>query len=521
MGPPRDPASPPDRRPRRAIGVAAALAGVLGLALLLRVPYLDRNSGWYDEFASFEVAMGHDLAHTRLPAGALLEAPRRLTSLADAAPASAIWTSMRLEQHPPLYFLMLRGWSYLFGASDVAGRALSTLACLAALVLLFDAARLLQGAAAGVHAALLLAVSTQTIDLSLLTRNYLPMLAWALGACAATARLERRGASAPRCAALGLCALGAMLTHYFALGACVAVGLYAAIRLRGRARRGAAVALGAAGVVFAVAWGPMLLAQFGNFAANVNYLADDAPGRMGRLLERVAAMPMELLARPQGRTRWIEMLAAALYVLPFMLARRRPDLLLWGLLLGCTVGLVAALDALRQTQQLALPRYVIAAAPASAALIAALAGNLRIGARRRLAAAAAHAVPLLVALNALLAAPDARRAYDGDWRVLAAAVAPRLASGEVLVCIGGERGDWFTRWLWLGLDRYLDRPPTALLLLDAPATDAVAGELRRRGAVVVSGLDVDVRAYIGDAEPVKIADEPQTARAWRLAWPPP
>jgi len=85
---------------------------------------------------------------------------------------------------PPLYYLLLRGWTYLVGFNDVTGRLPSVLCGLIGIALLYRVARRIGGAWAGVLAALLYAVLPYMVYLTVEARGYalllvlVPLLAW-------------------------------------------------------------------------------------------------------------------------------------------------------------------------------------------------------------------------------------------------------------------------------------------------------------------------------------------------------
>ncbi len=85
---------------------------------------------------------------------------------------------------PPLYYLLLRTWTYLVGPNDVTGRVLSVLFALAGIAFLYRAGRAIGGAWTGLFAALILAVLPYSVYLSMEARGYAllmlfaPMLAW-------------------------------------------------------------------------------------------------------------------------------------------------------------------------------------------------------------------------------------------------------------------------------------------------------------------------------------------------------
>src|ERR1700722_7031884 len=138
--------------------------------------------------------------------------------------------------------MLLRGWRDLFGESDAAARSLSVAASLAAIILLFDLARTLAGPATALWACAIMAVAQPQITFAQEARDYVLWSALGLGACAAAARLSVRGPGWRRGAALAGCALGMILPHFLALITAMALAIWCAVYLRGKALRQAAIA---------------------------------------------------------------------------------------------------------------------------------------------------------------------------------------------------------------------------------------------------------------------------------------
>src|SRR4051812_45437861 len=102
---------------------------ILGLiifaATILRFHDLTRHSLWTDELYTLETSAGHGLEHQRLTNAAIVEQTPDLLTLQNAAPAWAVATTLaRDDNHPPLYFLLVRFWRDVFGSSDFALRSL-------------------------------------------------------------------------------------------------------------------------------------------------------------------------------------------------------------------------------------------------------------------------------------------------------------------------------------------------------------------------------------------------------------
>jgi uncharacterized membrane protein len=133
------------RRPVRRPG-AAALWAVVALGFGLRAVDLTREGLWIDEVFSLDVASRPTVA--------------------------AVLTEVRADTHPPLHFLLLHGWTRLFGASDAAARSLSVLLGTLAIPVLFGVGARLAGRRAGLLAALYAALSPWQIGYSLDVRPY-------------------------------------------------------------------------------------------------------------------------------------------------------------------------------------------------------------------------------------------------------------------------------------------------------------------------------------------------------------
>ena len=232
--PPRSvPEPPPDpflRSRPRAGTVLLLLAVVLGAVARLRTG----SALWLDEALSVEIA--------RRPVPDLLDALRR-------------------DGSPPLYYLLLHGWTAVTGTSDTAVRALSTVLSLAALPVTWAAGRRLGGDRVAAAALVLLAVNPFAVRYATEARMYaLVQLLAVLGLLAVLRALERP--SPTRLLAVLLCSGGLVLTHYWSLFLVATAGL--ALLLLARRRHPAARRTGAAlaaGLLLLVPWLPSFLFQ--------------------------------------------------------------------------------------------------------------------------------------------------------------------------------------------------------------------------------------------------------------------
>ncbi|HEX2192595.1 MAG TPA: glycosyltransferase family 39 protein [Acidimicrobiales bacterium] len=163
------------------------LAAVTVIAVGVAVRFAARSNMWLDEVLSVNIA--------RLPLGEIPDALRR-----DGA--------------PPLYYLLLHGWTAVVGTGTLAVRALSGIFALAALPLIWVAGRRVGGRATAHAALVLLAASPFAVRYSTEARMYSMLVVLALAGWLLFDDLLKRF-SWPRAGALALLTGAALLTHYW------------------------------------------------------------------------------------------------------------------------------------------------------------------------------------------------------------------------------------------------------------------------------------------------------------------
>jgi mannosyltransferase len=226
------PASPPPHDPERAgpsrsrtlLIVALVLVVVASVTLRL----LSSGPLWLDESLSAEIA-------------------RR--------PLGPMFTALRHDGSPPLYYLLLHAWIEAFGDSTPAVRALSSVFGVLSLPLAWWAGQQLGGRRLAPWALLTVAMAPWTFRYATETRMYMLLFDLVLlGAVLLTRALQRP--STWRLVAVGLDTLAIAYTHYWGLYvlAPVALGLLLARRWRVLS----AMALSAVGYL---PWLPSLLFQ--------------------------------------------------------------------------------------------------------------------------------------------------------------------------------------------------------------------------------------------------------------------
>jgi uncharacterized membrane protein len=215
--------------------VRTALLAIVVLGALLRLTGLGVHSLWYDEGCTVYLATAKDT----------LEA-------------------LRMDRHPPLAFLLFKGWIALFGEGDRTMRLLSAIASTAALLLFVPLARAWASERGALAAVALYAVSPFHIWHGQEVRMYGLLDLGAVAALAATAIYIRRsrtneprafllvGVTAAVAFAFGVQYMGALV---FASIVAVAVAARAAKRISTREL----ASLVAAGTTGLLAWMPWIV----------------------------------------------------------------------------------------------------------------------------------------------------------------------------------------------------------------------------------------------------------------------
>lgn len=382
-----------------------ALAAVLGLAALVRLPTLGHQSFWLDESATRDVIS--------LP---LSEALRRVP---------------QHESTPPLYYVAAWGWAHLFGSGDAALRSLSALCGIAFVWVAYLYGRRLAGRGCGLALAALSSVHPWLVWYSQEARAYAPAaLLAALGWLAFLAVLDRPD---PRRVMWWALASGlAATTHYTAAFFAIAQGAWL-FWARPRARE--AIVLSAGG-----------LAVLGLALSTTAAMQNDGRGAWIHaqvLGDRLEGAVREALAGAVFPTwhpaLWVGIVATA----GAALALRRPDVRRVFAPALLALGAVVLLLVLREAgTDIVFGRNLIFGWLPAAAVVAA--GLTALPRPWMSAAAVAAACGLLLAITVSVQVDD--RLQKPDWRRVAHDIGP---AGEIrLVLASGG-------WSGLALGHYL------------------------------------------------------------------
>jgi hypothetical protein len=512
--------------PRRALVI---LLIILAVATVLRVRGIGKPPT-LDELWSLELSTGRGSVHLKLPVNEIFPAPA-MTDLKGAPPPQAVWSSLDRVSHPPLYFLTLRGWRAAFGGGDVAARWLSLAASLAAIVLLYDAVRLLsRSRAVALWSAALLAVAEPQIDHAHLVRGYTLLLLFGVLAWWAVARLrETQMAVRPTwrtfayAGTLCVATLAMLLTHYFAVGAAAALLLFTLLGFHGTTRRYGVFAVFAAGCFFMGLWGPNFAKharQFSHNDSTTEFLRRTSDGwqRLGETTQDFGAAPLRLLVDIAPRTMpWAWIAGSGCTVLLFAAARRRrAGMLLVTLWLIGTIGFVAGLDFVRSTAQLQEARYLLLASPALYVLLAISAvGSFRGLSRKQMLLK--HAIPAVLVLACLARAAGPQPPPEVDWHPVAAFL-DDPSRAEQPIIFPPPQPDWFVGHLVLAYRHASNQAPGREMVVVQPdVPKRILSRLARDGrawAICMPGQAPGVERMLPgwSVTPVDVLDAP------RLVW---
>jgi hypothetical protein len=356
----------------RWLGAAAAVAVAAGLGLY----HLGSRSLWGDEAFSVTLA--------RKPFG-------------------EFWHVVATSQaNMSLYYMLLRGWTEL-GDGETVVRALSLLAGVAAVAVLYAAAERLFDRRIATLAALLLAVNAFFLRYAQEARSYALVLLLTTVATLLFLRLEERGARGVAYVAVGALALYA---HFFA--AFVLVGHLLALAIARRPLRAQLLRLAAIGVL------GVPLALFALFRDE---------GQVSHLVRPTPTYVVDTLRDLAGGTRLLLVLYAAAVIAAAAGLLRRRD---WPLVVAATWAATPVVGALVVSvgKPLFAPRFLIVALPGIVLLVA-------IGLTRVPLPATAAAFGLLLALSSVHLARTLGHPQE-DFRAATAFVLANARSGDAV-----------------------------------------------------------------------------------------
>ncbi len=220
------------------------LLGVFVIAALLWICVAGRSGLWVDEVFSLAIATGHSLEHPTAAAdptqGDFVESDHTVPAEdfrrylkhdnPPASPARVVRAVLLSDTSPPLYYLLLYGWTLVFGTSDIVLRLFSIACSLACLPLLVAIARRTGGKGAVFASCVLFVCSPLSIYYSTEGRMYSLFWLCVLATTWASLVLQQRGGGVGMYALWIVASAAGFLTHYFFVFPWLAIVAYLLIR---------------------------------------------------------------------------------------------------------------------------------------------------------------------------------------------------------------------------------------------------------------------------------------------------
>jgi len=449
-----------------------ALGLLLVVAATLRIHRAGQTGLIFDEIWHLGLSTGNGSPQMSMPSDRLIASAPSPTSLADAKPVWRVWANMDRCLHPPLYFVALHLWRNVWGPGDFAAHGLAICCSLISLVLLYDWANRSFGRSVALFACALFALAPMAIFLHQQVRGYAMLQMFGLAAINAMARIDILGFSRRRGLALGAATLGMMLTHYFAFGAALMLGLYALFLLRGKSRWQTAGCLIATLVIFTIIWGPFIGPQIKDLAATGDtFLKEDRSDHVTETFARLARLPaLQLFDLPQNLAGWVWPVCGAVLLLCVCAAKKRAARLPLIFLAG-TFGFVTLLDLARSTQHLLFIRYTALGFPAMLAL--ALVGLQQL---HRFALWAGCA-SLLLTCGMVIGTASPIREEPGHWANLAQYLRQHVRADDPILFSSGEWASFYNQSLYLGTAHYSDLFPHSMVMMSHPMGEQLRQQL--------------------------------------------
>ena len=414
----------PARGPRL---TGTAITGVLIFVFcaLIRIGLVGRHGLWADEFFSLAMATGHSLEHPADRAdptfGDYEEAPRALAPAAysrymehgvsPGSPGRVVRAVLLSDTNPPLYYLLLYGWTRVLGTGDAALRLFSVLCSLGCFPVLWSLARRFGGESAAISTCILFAVSPLCVFYSTEGRMYSLLMFCSVCTIWLTLRLWDKGPT-PLTFSLWIAAgVAGLLTHYFFLFVWIAAVFWLQFH-PGRFPRWLSGAGALLTVSMILPWYLHVPESLAQWRVTGHWLKIRPSGY--HPVTRALLLPWSFLSTNGvwGGSRSRELLNAGVFALLAVAALRKlswsifssPRSLLWLWLLSPCLGLVA-FDVARGTYVIAVPRYAFAGVPAAFLLVGLVLGSLEHRLRT-----------VFIGFITLLSLVGVRRFYGADAR---------------------------------------------------------------------------------------------------------
>lgn len=454
------------------------LALVLAVAAWIRFTHIDSGFS-FDELWHLASTTGNESAMSHFKHDVVHHDAPSLTSVDHERSVLRIWSSMDGILHPPLFIVALRLWREVWGSSDLAAHGFSIFCGLVAVGFTFASARVAMNRAAAFLAALALSLAMTQVYFSQEVRAYAMVIALGSAALWLMTRIEVLGATRTRAVALGALTLPMLLTHYFAFGGCLAVGVYGLLAAK-PVRRWFVGSVLSSAALYAILWIPFALRQLDDLGTGDAFLKVDK-GPLHVLL-LAAGTPFRLIVERDYQLELTPLLSSVVFVIPFFLIRRLRALLPWIIWLWASVLPILLLDLGRTTVHGAFIRYLAIATPAVPLLFIGCAwatGWKRLSYAMGAVLSFVGAIYLFSGASVLLDADDLTE--------VTRIIEPRYQPGDAIVTTSGALPAFYGDAMALTISHSRTIFPTTVAVITRPMTEEMIDELGTRSVWLVSG----------------------------------
>lgn len=461
---------------------------VLGIALALRLTHTDKVLS-FDEIWHLATTQGYGSPTANYELNVIHRDVPHMTSLDHAAPVWAIWQDMRGVLHPPGFLIALRLWREVFGDSDWAAHLFSITWSLVGIVFTILTGRIAMNRWAAALCGLAIACGQTQCYFAQEVRPYGMLIGLGSICLWIMTRCELYGPTRGRVLWLAFLSLLLLLTHYFAFGAAVAIGLFCVFRCKPH-RTAFLIAIAACAAFYMVAWVPFALRQIRDFG--VGDVLIKLPHRDPIYTTfMLAGAPFRLFAERDYMVEFMPVFSGVLFILPWEISRRFRALVPWSLWLCCTLGAIFALDMARTTRHAAYVRYLAIATPAVPLLFVGTVWPIR----RWLAYAIGATLSFggfiyLISSNVVLV--DAQ-----PYPLIPKVLSQRIAPGEPLLSFEDRpESMWRAPVVLMVAAHDPNIFPRTMAIIDRPMPEAMVKELGTPTAWLIVNLDTAAEAVV-------------------------
>jgi 4-amino-4-deoxy-L-arabinose transferase-like glycosyltransferase len=290
-----------------------------------------------------------------------------------ASPARVIRAVLMSDTSPPLYYLLLGGWTLIVGTSDIALRLFSVTFFIASLPLMFALSRRIAGTRAAIASCVLFAFCPLVVYYSTEGRMYSLFVFFALATALVSLLLQERGPRVGYCLLWIALSAAGFLTHYFFVFPWLAIAAFLFLQ-PGKFERRWLIGCGLLTGLLVMPWMWVAGGMFSSWKVTQGWL-NWRPDGFHRTRAFIGQFTEFLFPRGNGlwqTPRWSKMLSLVSlgFVVLLALWRFRVRLFSGRRLLPC-LWLIAAcagptvVDLLQHTYTAAVPRYAFAGVPAA------------------------------------------------------------------------------------------------------------------------------------------------------------